>query len=194
VSRVRSTSAVFVAAGLLLAPWACAERETGPTTDSGRAGNLVPNGSFEQDGQATLDTWQVANPSLATLTPQPAPGGGRWSLRLAASGAPSTGQVRCAIAGLQDGDTVRLSAYVQASGEKGGGLVGLEITSPDGRIRWQSFASTDLAQWTQLSVEEQLSLEPGDTVWVVLKSPPTQLSSRAGVFDLVRLERVPRPS
>ena len=185
-------SRLLLAASLVLAPGACTQ-ETGPSSDS-EAGNLVPNGSFERDGQATLETWQVANPSLATLTPQTPPGGGRWSLRLAADGAPSTGQVRCPIPGLRDGDGVHLSAYVQSSGENGGGLVGLEITSPDGRIRWQSFTSSEAAQWTQVGVTERLSLQAGDGLWVVLKSPPTQLESRAGLFDLVRLEKLPPPS
>jgi hypothetical protein len=153
-------------------------------------GNLIPNGSFEQNGQATLDTWQVSNSSLASLAPQAAPGGGKWSLRLEADGAPSTGQVKFPVPGLKDGDIVRLSAYVRASDESGGGLVGVEVTSADGRVRKKSFASTADTRWTQVGVTETLSLETGDNVWVVLTSPPTELRARAGLFDLVTLERL----
>jgi hypothetical protein len=152
-------------------------------------GNLIPNGSFERNGQGTVDTWQVTNASLASLAPQAAPGGGQWSLRLEADSAPSTGQVRYLVPGLKDGDTVRLSAYVRAPEAGGGGLVGLEVTSPDGRLRWKSFASSGGTQWTQVGVTEKLPLEPGNQVWVVLASPPTELKSRAGLFDLVSLER-----
>jgi hypothetical protein len=63
------------------------------------------------------------------------------------------------------------------------------VTSPDGRLRWKSFASSGATQWTQVGVTEKLPLEPGNQVWVVLASPPTELKSRAGLFDLVSLER-----
>ena len=189
----------IIAVILLLPQCACAEHATDLTQNSENSAitsppaNLIPNGSFEQDGQATLDTWQVTNSALASLIPQAAPGGGQWSLRLEADGAPTTGQVRFAVPGLADGDVVRLSAYVRASGERGGGLVGLEVASADGRLRRKSFASSDDAQWTRVGVTETLSLEPGDNVWVVLRSPPTELYARAGLFDLVMLERLGQP-
>jgi hypothetical protein len=41
-----------------------------------------------------------------------------------------------------------------------------------------------------VGVTDTLSLEPGDNVWVVLSSPPTELNARAGLFDLVTLERL----
>jgi hypothetical protein len=162
------------------------------TTDASPlpASNLIPNGNFERNGHPTLDTWQVADSSLASLTPQAAPGGGQWSLRLQSDGAPSTGQVKFQVPGLKDGDNVRLSAYVRASDEGGGGLVGLEVTSADGRLRHKSFASTGDTQWTRVGVTETLSLEAGDTVWVVLRSPSTELNARSGLFDLVTLERL----
>ena len=172
---------------------ACGEYTTDPSPAvNPPAGNLIPNGSFERNGQATLDTWQVSNSSLTSLTPEAAPGGGKWSLRLQSDGAPSTGVVKFQVPGLKDGDSVRLSAYVRATDEKGGGLVGLEVTSLDGRSRHKSFASTADTQWTQVGVTDTLALEPGDSVWVVLSSPLTELAARAGLFDLVTLERLSR--
>ena len=85
---------------------------------------------------------------------------------------------------------MRLSAYVRACDEQGGGLIGLQVTAADGRLRQESFASSENTRWTQVSVTKTLSLEQGDTVWVVLRSPPPELKSRAGLFDLVMLERV----
>jgi Carbohydrate binding domain len=191
--RIRSSSAPAMIAVILSLPLcaACDEYPTDPEHNSENppAGNLIPNGSFERNGQATLDTWQVSNSSLTTLAPQAAPKGGQWSLRLQSDGAPSTGRVKFQVPGLKDGDSVRLSAYVRAD-DKGGGLVGLEVTSADGRLRHKSFASTEDTQWTQLRVTDTLSLEPGDNVWVVLSSPPTELNARAGLFDLVTLERL----
>lgn len=174
---------------LLLPQCACAENPAAAVNPP-PAGNLIPNGSFEKDGQATLDTWQVSNAALASLAPEAAPGGGNWSLRLEADGAPTTSQVRFPVPGLGDGDLVRLSAYVKATGEKGGGIVGVEVVAGDGTVRQKSFASSQDTQWTQVGVMERLSLVSGDKVWVVLKSPPTELSARSGLFDLVTLERV----
>ena|SRR5437762_10761670 len=190
--RVRSSGVPAVIAVILSLPLcaACEEHTTSPEDPVvNPPGNLIPNGSFERNGQATLDTWQVSNSALASLAPEAAPGGGKWSLRLQSGGAPSTGQVKFPVPGLKDGDIVRLSAYVRASSQGGGGLVGLEVTSPSGLVRQKPFASTANAQWTQLGVTATLSLEPGDTVWVVLRSPPTELNARAGLFDLVTLER-----
>jgi Carbohydrate binding domain len=177
----------LIAVIFLFPLYACGQSTTGLNEDSR---NLIPNGSFEQDGRATLDTWQVANSSLASLTREAAPGGGQWSVRLQADWAPTTGQVRFPVPKLKDGDTVRLSAYIRASDERGGGLIGVQVTAADGRLRQESFASSKNTRWTQVSVTKTLSLEQGDTVWVVLRSPPTELESRAGLFDLVMLERV----
>jgi hypothetical protein len=183
--RMQSFGVLVLSGALLLPEWACAENPAGATP----AGNLVPNGSFEQNGQATLDTWEVPNPALASLVPQAAPGGGGWSLRLQADQAPTTSLARFPVPGLEDGDVVRLSAYVQASGANGGGLVGLEITAADGRVLQKSFAASDAAQWTRVEVTFTIALQPGDRIWVVLKAPPTELAARAGLFDLVALER-----
>ncbi len=193
--RIRSSSLPpLIAAILSLPPCAACGYETGPEKPaiSPASGNLIPNGSFEQNGQATLETWQVTNSALASLVPDPAPGGGKWSLRLQADGAPTTGQVKFLVPGLKDGDVVRLSAQVRAASEGGGGFVGLETTAADGRIRHQSFTSTANPAWTLVSVTETLALESADQVWVVLRSPDTELQARAGLFDLVTLERLSR--
>jgi hypothetical protein len=166
---------------------ACAQHATDPDPASA---NLLPNGSFERNGQATLDTWQVPNPALASSSPQAAPGGGRWCLRLEADAAPSAGQARFRVERLRNGDTVRLSAYVRAPDPRGGGLVGLEVLSAEGRLKQRPLTSSVDTDWVRVSITERLSLEEGDTVWVVLSSPPTQLAARAGLFDLVTLERI----
>jgi carbohydrate binding protein with CBM4/9 domain len=182
---------IAVVAVVLAAPLsACGQNTTDPSDPA--AGNLIPNGSFEQNGQGTLATWQVPNPSLASLSPEAAPDGGKWSLHLQADSAPSSGQVRVPVTGLQRGDTVHLSAYVRAPDARGGGLVGLEVISSDGRLRQESFDSSVDTDWTRVAVTETLSIDPGDSVWVVLSSPPTQLAARAGLFDLVVLERLAR--
>jgi hypothetical protein len=177
---------MVLSGALLLPECACAE---GPTSVPAGS-NLIPNGSFEQNGQGTLETWDVANPALASLVQQAAPGGGSWSLRLQGDQAPGTSQVRFTVPGLQSGEVVHLSAHVQASGAGGGGLVGIEVTAANGQVRQKSFASGDAPQWTQVEVTSTIASQPGDRVSVILKAPPTELAARAGLFDLVTLERM----
>jgi len=184
--RPQSLGVMVLSGALLLPACACAESPTSVPAGS----NLVPNGSFEQNGQATLATWEISNPSLASLDPHAPPGGGSWSLRLQADQVPTTSRARVAVQGLADGDVVRLSAYVQASGVGGGGLVGIEVTAANGQVRQKSFAAGDAPQWTRVEVTLTIASQPGDTVWVVLKAPPTELTARAGLFDLVTLERM----
>ena len=183
---LRGGRALFLLALLLLPQCACGESPPSVPTDV----NLVPNGSFEQNGQATLDTWETSNPAATSLVPQPAPGGGSWSLRLQADQIPTTNQVRFAVRALGNGDVVRLSAYVQGSGPGGGGVVGIEVIAGDGQVRQKSYASSDAPEWTRVEATVTIASQPGDTVFVVLKAPPTELVARAGLFDLVTLERV----
>ena len=169
---------------------ACAENDLEDFENLGV--NLIPNGSFEREGRGSLEGWQVTNPALASLAREAAPGGGEWSLRLEADGAPSTGQVRFPVPGLRDGETVRLSADVRAPAASGGGSAGVEVTAADGRLRHQSFRSSENTLWTRVALTERLSLNAGDQVWVVLRSLPTEVEARAGLFDRVTFERVGR--
>lgn len=185
MSRQRVT---LIAVVLSLPLCACAENALEDFENLGV--NLIPNGSFERDGRATLEGWQADNPALASLAHEAAAGGGEWSLRLEADGAPSTGQARFPVPGLRDGDTVRLSAFVRAPTDAGGGRVSLQVKAAVGTLRREASAPSASTRWTQVSVTERLALQAGDTVWVVLSSPPTEIEARAGLFDLVSLERV----
>ena len=157
-------------------------------------GETILEWSFEQDGQPTLDDWRVTNPSLTSLVPEAAPGGGKWSLELTADWAPTTGFVTLPIPGIHDGDVLQLSAFVRAVGPEGGGLIGLAVGKAVGpgyqwhHAKWMGTTSTS---WTNLSVQDTVSLSPDDTMWVVLSSPNTEITRRVGRFDRVALTRVP---
>ena len=159
-----------------------------PTSRPGE--ERIVDWGFERNGTPTLEGWRVANPSLATVVPEPAPAGGLWSLALEADWAPTSGFVFHPIPGIRDGDVLRLSAFVRAVDASGGGLIGLSV-GPTYRwsvTRWAGTASTS---WTRLSVQDTVSLGPGDTVWVALSSPHTEVKRREGRFDLVTLTRIP---
>src|SRR5437867_5766713 len=90
-----------------------------------RGRNLLPNGSFERDGQPSLEGWRVNNTALTSIVPEPAPGGGSFSLQLEADWAPTSGFVTAPIPGARRGGVFRLSAYVRAVDADGGGEVAL---------------------------------------------------------------------
>jgi hypothetical protein len=180
--------ATFAAVLLASTQLACGKSVVGPNSQP--AEQLPLEWSFERDSQPTLEGWRIANPSLTSLVREPAPGGGKWSLGLEADWAPTTGFIFRPILGISDGDVLRLTALVRAVDAEGGGSIALSVGPTHwgrSRTKWAFTASTS---WTTLSVQDTISLEPGDTVWVALSSPNTEITQRQGRFDLVTLERM----
>jgi hypothetical protein len=154
--------------------------------DSPTGQNLLPNGSFERDGQPTLEGWDVMNPALASVVHGDAPGGGSWALRLDADWAPTTGLVRAPVVGAVPGQPLRLSAWMRALGDWGGGMIYLMTDS------WTSeFVHSEAPDWTRVELTVTPPTEPGDTLWVVLSSLHTEMMHRYGLFDHVVLEVLP---
>jgi hypothetical protein len=182
-------TAPFAALFLALLQMSCSKSVVGPIP--GPADATLLDESFERDGQPTLQGWRIANPSVTTLVPEPGPGGGGWSLGLEADWTPTSGLVIRPIPGIQDGDVLRLSALVRAVDAAGGGTIILSVGPRYGlrgnRVKWASAASTS---WTHLSVQDTVTLPPGDTVWVTLSSFHTEFIRRQGRFDLVTLKRI----
>ena len=183
------------AAALLVLQLSCSKSAVGPIAPEDPIPEpprgLIFDGSFEHDGQPTLDGWRITNASVTTLVPEPAPGGGEWSLGLEADWAPTTGYVTMPIPGIRDGEVLRLSAFVRAVDQDGGGSITLSVGPSYGLQRNRAkCTSTSSTSWTYLSVQDTVSLGPGDTVWVALSSPNTEITRRQGRFDLVSLRRI----
>jgi hypothetical protein len=179
----------FAAVLLALVLPSCAKPVVGPIPQP--AEELILDGSFEHNGEPTLDGWRITNSSVTTLVREPAPGGGEWSLGLEADWAPTTGFVTMPVLGVRDGDVLRLSAFVRAVDAEGGGSIALSVGPSYGlrnRAKWAHSSSTS---WTRLSVQDTVLLTPGDTVWVALSSFQTEITRRQGRFDLVSLRRIP---
>ena len=187
--RIR-VPATFAAVVLALVQPSCTKSVVGPIPQP--AEELILDGSFERNGEPTLEGWRITNPSVTTLVRDPAPGGGDWSLALDADWAPTTGYVTMPILGVRDGDVLRLSAFVRAADAEGGGSIALVVGPSYGlqldRAKW---GHTSSASWTRLSVQDTVQLAPGDTVWVALSSFHTEIMRRQGRFDLVSLRRIP---
>ena len=182
--------ATIVAALLTLMQLSCTKSVVRPIPQP--AEELILDGSFERDGKPTLNGWRITNPTVTTLVREPAPGGGEWSLALEADWAPTTGYVTMPILRVRDGDVLRLSAFVRAVDAEGGGSIALSVGPSYGlRLNRGKWAYASSTSWTLLSVQDTVSLAPGDTVWVALSSFHTEITRRQGRFDLVSLRRIP---
>ena len=173
--------AVFLHAGRI---------EPAPIRITGSDRNLLPNGSFESGGRPTLEGWRVNNGALTSLVAEPAPGGGNWSLELEADWAPTSGYITAPIPDLRNGDVLQLSAYLRALSTDGGGAIGIAVgKSYELAQHFKHVESTDTS-WTQVSLQDTVSIAEGDTVWVVLSSFHTESVRREGLFDRVVLLRL----
>ncbi|MBK8232359.1 MAG: hypothetical protein IPK72_17685 [Candidatus Eisenbacteria bacterium] len=145
--------------------------------------NLIENGSFERDGQPTLEGWQVQNQALTQLVSGGAPEAGRWALRLEADWAPTTGVVRALLPAVRNGEVLRVSAWIRAE-SGGGGAIYLASQT------WQSTpVITDSQEWTQVAFTTPATLARGDSLWLVVSSLATEIQPRVGYFDRIRVER-----
>jgi len=152
--------------------------------------NILMNESFETDHAPLLEGWRFGNPQLAQLVEEAPPDGGNWSLELTSDWAPTTGYVYRPVKNVKSGDIVRLTAFVRGSGRFGGrGIIELTIDPNRYNSNSKSASSADTV-WNQISVSDTLKLQTGDTLWVVLSSPVTEIVPYQQEFDLIRLEKI----
>lgn len=152
--------------------------------------NLISNGSFETNNIPSLNGWRSGNKQLAKLVNEAPPGGGEWSLQLTSDWAPTTGYVYTPVSNVRSGDIVRLSAYVRTYGKFGGrGIIGLSVGPEFFPNNLKSAFSSD-SLWHRVSVTDTLTMTSGDTLWVVLSAPITEIVPFQQLFDLVKLEKI----
>ena len=124
---------------------------------------------------------------MAEFVQETPPTGGYWSLQLTADWAPTSGFVYTPVTEVKNGDIVKLSAFVRTNG--GNASIVLSVGSGIYNSYTKSAFSNDTV-WTQISVTDTLSLSQGDTLWVILSSPITELIKHKQLFDLVRMEKL----
>ncbi len=164
----------------------CNKSPVDPTDDT----ILLLNESFETDHTPTLVGWRFGNPQLAQLVNDAPPGGGNWSLQLTADWAPTLGFIYRPVTDVRSGDIVKLTVFVRASTEFGGkGIIALTV-GPNHYANNSKSSFSSVTVWNQISVIDTLKLEPDDTLWVILSSPPTEIVPFQQMFDLVQLEKI----
>jgi len=152
------------------------------------------NGSFETDGQPSLEHWLV---SCDGKPFRDAPsGGGIWSLKL------ETGNFQGCFPGrgaqfipeFRNGDIWQVSVWARQDEKKlAQTSVYLKIFHTKGDSTILSVDTTTSAEWTQLTVVDTLILDEGDRVAIVLDagstSGPDQFDSNS-YFDLVTAKKI----
>lgn len=152
----------------------------------------VLNGSFEIDGQPTLDHWQI--PCVLSESYQDAPtNGGLWCLKIS-----SASYMGCILArasqivpDIQIGEIWRLSAWARRDYPFPTSSIYFRIEHPTGFPTILSKDTTTSNNWTQLTTVDTFLLLPGDSVFITLDAgsdgDPMLLWS---YFDLVTIEKI----
>ena len=165
---------------------------------AGTAHAQVVNHSFEQDGQFSLAGWAMTDASCQEAYDKTPEGGGAWSLKLHRRNLQGGcfGVAYQVIPAVQDGGVWRVSAWVRAP--EGGGTARLYWTTFEpidnsGVLSYVPAPYSDIAsstseQWTLLSRIDTLTVEPGDSLGIVLDAGVT--SSPTTLNDVVYFELV----
>jgi hypothetical protein len=154
----------------------------------------VLNGSFETNGQPSLENWSI-DCDGEPFRDAPS-GGGIWSLRL------ETGNFQGCFPGIgcqfipefRDGEIWQVSVWARQDERKSAQTsFYLKVFHQKGDATILSVDTTTSAEWTQLTVVDTLALDEGDSVVIVLDagetSGPDQLENNS-YFDLVTAKKI----
>jgi hypothetical protein len=174
--------AALCGAGVLCALNACSDSDK-------HEPEVLFNSSFERNGNPTLDEWSLVGFPVESAMDAP-PGGGLWSVSLI-GGAPPSGGLIAAVSDVQNGDLIRVSAYVLGAGPFGGAYVSLLVGDNSerdyGHVRFRR--STDTA-WTRVEFVDTVDARPGDSTWVRVWPLYNPITAPRGLVDLVKVERL----
>jgi hypothetical protein len=156
----------------------------------------VLNGSFESNGQPSLDHWLIRCDDGESFQDAPS-GGGNWCLRL-----PVGNLQGCSpeiadqiMPAFRSGDILQVSVWVRQGGKRfiTYTSVYLKVIHPKGNSTILSADTTTSKEWTQLTVVDTLFLKEGDSIAIILDagliSGPQPLESYS-YFDLVEVEKI----
>ena len=171
----------------------CADSTTAP--ESGNDQNLLSNGSFEREGEASLEGWRVADPVVVELADDPGPAGGDHNLCMHASWLPPSGFVWAPVPGVRNGDVLTASTWMKVGGEHWLPpsftlFVGQDPLNAG--MGTSKVATTDSTDWTLLEIVDTITLGAADSVYIVLRGPACETCPHGmACFDLVQVTKTP---
>jgi hypothetical protein len=153
----------------------------------------VVNGSFETDGNPSLENWIILCNDGESFEDAPS-GGGSWCLRLL----PGNFQgcypriAEQILTDLSNGDILETSVWVRQDEQKSSSTrVYLKVFDSE-KTTFLSIDSTTSKEWTKLMVVDTLSIDEGDSASIILDSGITSgpdILGRYSYFDLVEIKK-----
>jgi hypothetical protein len=171
----------------------CNKTVTEPDNDDdNQSTNLIHNGSFELDGEPTIEGWQgTFGLSLDNLINDAPPNGGEWCVRLPAAWAPDN-YISYLVEDINDGDKLYFSAYVRVEEYSvQGGYMAIEVgKGSDRSYVTLIYLFREYLDWTKLSYEGTVSIDDDDSLWVEVGGGYTHAEEAVSRFDLITLEKI----
>ena len=151
--------------------------------------NLIANASFEKNGQPTLEGWFVRDSSAVQFAKDAPPGGGIWSLLLHAQMPAPLPFSPSMYIPLRSGRHVLSLAFWGKSQSVHGGVV---LAVKRG-TRWERaiFHPAMDTTWSHYTLQDTLTLEPGDSLFVQLFGGGSEVLPGRTYLDLVELVEIP---
>ncbi len=155
----------------------------------------ILNGSFEKDGQPSLDNWTIICDQGIPIQDTP-DDGGVWCLRLAMGNYQGCYPSRAeqVIPDVRQGDIIQVSAWAKQDKLKDSPTsLYLKIYHAKGEATTLSVDTTTSEEWVKLTVTDTLKIDEGDSVAIVLDPGTTsgpQILNSDSYFDLVEEKKI----
>ncbi|HUL44945.1 MAG TPA: hypothetical protein VLY03_11395 [Bacteroidota bacterium] len=146
---------------------------------------LISNSSFENYGSPSLVGWTERDSLTVSLTRSAAPGGGNWSLTIAATWFPAS-YAKTTVPTVEGNHRYRFSFWGK-HGETWIGGASILLKHSDTLSLLNSIAVADTA-WRLYSVLDTLTTITRDSIVVSLSGGANEIIGGQTFFDLVKLE------
>lgn len=147
--------------------------------------NLIQNSSFENNGQPTLQSWSMFQNTYQVFVQDVPPNGGQWSIGITPGWIPFIGAVGTLIVGQSGVGIYELTVWMKSNPERGSASFGRHAHDNP----WKQ-VYCDSASWVSYSLVDTLSLQPNDTIVVLLSAGSDEVPLGNVLFDLVRLQKI----
>lgn len=148
--------------------------------------NYITNGSFEDNGNFSLDGWAVNNTESSTDVPG---GGGSFSLKISPAASPAEGYAEYEINDLSGSMNFSLTAFIKSFGEWPGSVT-IKKVADDGTITILATDASSENAWIQKTLNATASFVSGDKLVVRISSGSTEVpdADHYALFDLIVLK------
>ena len=152
-----------------------------PTPDS----NILLNSSFEKNGIANTEGWEISARPYGEIANEAPTGGGNYCLKLEASN--PGGMAKRQIPAVSSKEIYKLSFWAKTNQPSSKAFFEL---IRNGLVENQTELSVIDTTWTEYSVKDTFQVMSGDSLRITFQERITQLQMFESYFDLVKVETV----